>query len=154
MNHDSDSLEPPPNSNTNTARAKRTSARTSAIRAPRKGTSARATTTRAPRKRKAKEVNSDTEYSAPETKKKKVVGKGKAPRKPVTDDVQAMKPDPIGMPAIWADNRQALCNALPWFHGAFESAAYTNKLLARGFMCDAQVAIRDKFDTEIVISRM
>ncbi|WYZ39262.1 hypothetical protein EsH8_III_001176 [Colletotrichum jinshuiense] len=60
---------------------------------------------------------------------------------------------PFGPPPIWADNRQALCDALPWFK-AHESSLYTNNKVAKGFLINAHPAVRDIVGTEVIITSL
>ncbi|KAG9228506.1 hypothetical protein BJ875DRAFT_477330 [Amylocarpus encephaloides] len=66
---------------------------------------------------------------------------------------QANKPSPIGKPEAWADKRQQLCTTLPWYR-AYQSGAYTHDGVALGLLCDKEVGIRDKFESEVVICRV
>ncbi|RDL41607.1 uncharacterized protein BP5553_01586 [Venustampulla echinocandica] len=66
---------------------------------------------------------------------------------------QIDKPDPIGQPQVWADKRQQLCQALPYYN-AYQSGAHTSEGYVLGFLCDKEVGKHDKFDDEIIISRI
>ncbi|MCJ1470214.1 hypothetical protein MMC07_008859 [Pseudocyphellaria aurata] len=59
---------------------------------------------------------------------------------------------PFGQPEVWADYRQNLCEALPWYK-AYQSGSYTFKDLAFGFLLDKDSGERQYMDEEIVITR-
>jgi hypothetical protein len=61
------------------------------------------------------------------------------------------KPDCYGKPPVWADKRQSLCEALPYYK-AYMSGAYQQAGVARGFLVDKEVGLRDKFEEEILIT--
>lgn len=67
-------------------------------------------------------------------------------------NVQETYPDPIGKPLVWANQRQPLCETLPYYR-AYESAAYTNDGILYGFLIDREVGIRDQFTDQIIISK-
>ena len=77
---------------------------------------------------------------------------GQAPSKYYVN-VLKEKPEPYGQPLVWADKRQQLCEALPYYN-AHQSAAHSHDKIIYGFMCDKEVSIRDVFDDEIMISRV
>jgi hypothetical protein len=64
---------------------------------------------------------------------------------------QQDKPDPCGEPPVWANKRQSLCEALPYYK-AYMSGAYQQAGTARGFLVDKEVGPRDKFQEEILIT--
>jgi hypothetical protein len=66
---------------------------------------------------------------------------------------QGDKPAPYGQPLVWADKRQSLCETLPYYR-AYQSGAYMSKGVVRAFMVDREVGPRDKFEEEIMISRV
>lgn len=66
---------------------------------------------------------------------------------------QTNKPEPIGKPNIWANQRQALCEALPYYR-AYQSGAYQNGGIIYGLMCDQETDPRDKLDDQILITRV
>jgi hypothetical protein len=70
-------------------------------------------------------------------------------RRPMQDD----KPEPFGEPPVWADKRQNLCEALPYYK-AYMSGAYLHQGVASAFMVDKEVGPRDKFDEEVIIARV
>jgi hypothetical protein len=82
---------------------------------------------------------------------------GARKRKPPTkylkyhQSAQNDKPDPYGEPPVWADKRQSLCEALPYYK-AYMSGAYQQAGVARGFLVDKEVGPRDKFEEEILIT--
>jgi hypothetical protein len=63
------------------------------------------------------------------------------------------KPLPVGEPPVWAEKRQALCEALPYYR-AYMSGAYVQDGVARSLMVDKEVGPRDKFTEEIIITRV
>lgn len=65
-------------------------------------------------------------------------------------DVQEGKPAPFGKPPVWAEKRQQLCETLPYYR-AYQSGAYSDNGVVKGFMIDKEVGVRDKFTSEIVI---
>lgn len=81
-----------------------------------------------------------------------------APNKPVGStkyhrSMQEDKPVPCGQPPVWADKRQSLCETLPYYK-AYMSGAYMHLQMVRAFMVDKEVGPRDKFEEEIMISRV
>ncbi len=81
-----------------------------------------------------------------------------APSKPkvqiVTDDQPLVdsRPEPHGQPLVWADQRQALCETLPYYR-AYQSGAYTTDGLGYGFLLDKDCGERAYMDEEVVITR-
>jgi hypothetical protein len=67
--------------------------------------------------------------------------------------MQEDKPAPCGQPPVWADKRQSLCETLPYYK-AYMSGAYMHLQMVRAFMVDKEVGPRDKFEEEIMISRV
>jgi hypothetical protein len=67
--------------------------------------------------------------------------------------MQEDKPAPYGQPPVWADKRQSLCETLPYYR-AYMSGAYMHCQIVRAFMVDKEVGPRDKFEEEIMISRV
>ena len=67
--------------------------------------------------------------------------------------MQEDKPAPCGQPPVWADKRQSLCETLPYYR-AYMSGAYMHCQIVRAFMVDREVGPRDKFEEEIMISRV
>lgn len=67
--------------------------------------------------------------------------------------VQDDKPTPYGQPPVWADKRQNLCEALPYYK-AYMSGAHLHDGMVRAFMVDKEVGIRDKLNDEILIARV
>jgi hypothetical protein len=67
--------------------------------------------------------------------------------------MQEDKPAPYGQPPVWADKRQSLCETLPYYR-AYMSGAYMHCQTVRAFMVDKEVGPRDKFEEEIMISRV
>lgn len=62
------------------------------------------------------------------------------------------RPEPHGQPLVWAEERQALCETLPYYR-AYQSGAYTTEGLAFGFLLDKDCGERAYMDEEIVITR-
>ena len=63
-----------------------------------------------------------------------------------------VRPQPYGQPLVWAEQRQALCETLPYYR-AFQSGAYTNDGLGYGFLLDKDCGERAYMDEEVVITR-
>jgi hypothetical protein len=61
------------------------------------------------------------------------------------------KPAPYGEPPVWADKRQCLCEALPYYK-AYMSGVYQQAGVACGFLVDKEVGPRDKFQDEFLIT--
>lgn len=62
------------------------------------------------------------------------------------------KPAPIGRPPVWADERQELCETLPYFR-SYQGGCYANAPYVFGFMFDACAEDHDYTDSSIVIAR-
>ncbi|OLN96554.1 hypothetical protein CCHL11_00652 [Colletotrichum chlorophyti] len=60
---------------------------------------------------------------------------------------------PFGPPPIWANNRQALCDALNWFK-SHESSLYTSEKVAKGFLLNAHPTVRDTVGSEVIITTL
>ncbi|OWO97994.1 hypothetical protein B2J93_8219 [Marssonina coronariae] len=60
------------------------------------------------------------------------------------------RPESFGLPSVWADKRQQLCETLPWYK-AYQAGAYTHNGVAYGLMWDSKSAVRDHFDDHIII---
>lgn len=67
------------------------------------------------------------------------------------ENVQEGKPEPVGNPEVWAFKRQQLCETLPYYN-AYQSGAYMQDGVARSMLIDKEVGIRDKFDSQVVIT--
>ncbi|KZF22959.1 hypothetical protein L228DRAFT_283021 [Xylona heveae TC161] len=65
---------------------------------------------------------------------------------------QEGKPEPHGMPEVWAEGRQALCESVPYYR-SYQSGAYVHDDIAYGVLLDKQCGRRDYMDDEIVIAR-
>ncbi len=63
-----------------------------------------------------------------------------------------LRPLPYGQPLVWAEQRQALCETLPYYR-AFQSGAYTVDGLGYGFLLDKDCGERAYMDEEVVITR-
>ena len=71
-------------------------------------------------------------------------------RKSNNDDNQNDR-DTFGQPPVYADIRQSLCEALPYYR-AHQSGAYTKNNIVHGFLCDSETSNRAKFDDQIMIA--
>lgn len=67
-------------------------------------------------------------------------------------EVGKSKPCPAGVPEVWADGRQELCETLHYYR-AYQSACYSTGGFVRGFMFDKVAHPRDYIDSNVVISR-
>jgi len=65
--------------------------------------------------------------------------------------VQSHKPEPFGEPPVWANVRQNLCEAVPYYR-AFQSASYTVDKVLHGFMVDKEASRRAKFIDQVMIA--
>ena len=63
-----------------------------------------------------------------------------------------LRPQPHGQPLVWAEQRQALCETLPYYR-AYQSGAYTTEGLGYGFLLDKDCGERAYMDEEVVITR-
>jgi hypothetical protein len=95
------------------------------------------------------EIHGDGVLTSKETR----CPKRNATAKKYRQSVQEDKPAPFGQPPVWADKRQGLCEALPYYK-AYQSGAHINNGIVRGFLVDKEVGPRDKFEEEIMISRV
>ncbi|KAI9648951.1 hypothetical protein NHQ30_001517 [Ciborinia camelliae] len=129
-----------------------------------------------PAKRKA-EVSSDEEFlphvaqdSLTPPHKKATTASTRKPRQPTAsrsrksttkvkeplpslENATLHKPEAWGQPEVWADKRQQLCSALPYYKG-YESAAYRTNLIVAGFLANQGVGARDVFTEDIYISKV
>lgn len=62
------------------------------------------------------------------------------------------KSSPRGMPRVWADSRQALCETILYYQ-AWQGACYINKGVLYAFMFDSNGHCRDLIDEDVVIAR-
>ncbi|KZL86345.1 oxoglutarate iron-dependent oxygenase protein [Colletotrichum incanum] len=60
---------------------------------------------------------------------------------------------PLGSPPVWAENRQALCDALPYFK-AHEGSLYTKDKIIKGMLLNAFSSARDYLGTEVIITTL
>ncbi|KAI9852723.1 MAG: hypothetical protein M1838_005918 [Thelocarpon superellum] len=72
-----------------------------------------------------------------------------APIEPVMDPRQLC----LAQPPVWADNRQELCETLPYYR-AYQSAVYMTGGICYGILFDKFGGDRDFMDDEIIISRV
>lgn len=63
------------------------------------------------------------------------------------------KPAPYGTPPVWADLRQQLCQALPYYR-AYQSGAYSSNGVVVGHLIDGSIDLRDSVSDEVVITSM
>ncbi|KAI9884066.1 MAG: hypothetical protein M1823_004156 [Watsoniomyces obsoletus] len=70
----------------------------------------------------------------------------------VMDHHNDQRPAARGEPQVWAESRQALCEALPYYR-AFQSGAYVTRGYCYGLMADKQAGERDFINEHIVIAR-
>ncbi|KAI2617129.1 hypothetical protein GGR54DRAFT_649065 [Hypoxylon sp. NC1633] len=61
------------------------------------------------------------------------------------------KPAPSSQPPVWTDKRAALNDALPYFK-SHQGSLYTTGLMPKGMFIDSQVAIRDHFSSQVIIT--
>ncbi|TDZ60602.1 hypothetical protein CTRI78_v004833 [Colletotrichum trifolii] len=56
-------------------------------------------------------------------------------------------------PEIWAENRQSLCDALPWYK-SHEASLYTIDKVAKGILINKQVSVRDYLSDEVIVTTL
>ncbi|KAI5817650.1 hypothetical protein BZA77DRAFT_366057 [Pyronema omphalodes] len=78
------------------------------------------------------------------TKKVKVI----VPQLPIEPD---NRPQPIGSPSIWAEMRQELCDAFPFFR-SHQSGLYYHNNVARGVLLDSVASDRDFCGDRVIIT--
>ncbi|KAJ5138753.1 Oxoglutarate/iron-dependent dioxygenase [Penicillium bovifimosum] len=90
------------------------------------------------------------------------VTKGKSEKTPAnkvpSDQIKVVSTDQVleqvhGEPPAWAENRQQLCDAIPWFH-CTQGAMYHSEGFCWGFLIDADGGTRTYIDDEIIITRI
>ncbi|TQN75222.1 Alpha-ketoglutarate-dependent dioxygenase alkB-like protein 3 [Colletotrichum shisoi] len=62
-------------------------------------------------------------------------------------------PAPLGSPPVWAENRQALCDALPYFK-AHEGSMYTKDKVIKGMLLNAFTTVRDFLGSEVIVTAL
>ena len=62
------------------------------------------------------------------------------------------KPEPSGRPAVWAEDRHALCETTTYYR-SFQGSCYMNGGLVRAMMFDENGHDRDFMDAEVIVSR-
>jgi hypothetical protein len=77
--------------------------------------------------------------------------------RPLSDALYALtetthKPETEGHPLVWADSRQELCEALPYFRQLY-GGSQAKGGVASGFMFDSHSHPRDYMDSTVIISR-
>ena len=92
-----------------------------------------------------------SELNAPAADKKKPRSKPQAKTDPT--ELHDSKPEPSGMPQVWAEKRSALCNALPYFR-SHQSSLYSHNGVAVGMLIDAKVGDHDIFSSQVIITTM
>jgi hypothetical protein len=60
------------------------------------------------------------------------------------------KPKPRGTPPVWADKRQSLCEALPYYK-SYQGGSYTSNSLIKGTLLDGFPGVRDYIDANTVV---
>lgn len=63
------------------------------------------------------------------------------------------KPLPRGKPEVWATDRQALCETLPYYKSS-HSGCYSNDKAIYSFMFDSVGVTREYMDQDVIIARM
>lgn len=86
-------------------------------------------------------------------KQRKQTAKEKAEARVAAANVQEFLPAPRGQPEVWAEDRQSLCESLPWFQSV-KSGTYHYKGFGYGWLLDNDNDERGYMDDEIVISRL
>ncbi|KAI5810759.1 hypothetical protein BZA77DRAFT_254299, partial [Pyronema omphalodes] len=61
------------------------------------------------------------------------------------------KPEPLGSPSIWAEMRQELCEAFPYFR-SYQGGLYTHDGFARGVLLDSVASDRDICGDRVIIT--
>ncbi|KAF2454032.1 hypothetical protein BDY21DRAFT_291810 [Lineolata rhizophorae] len=62
------------------------------------------------------------------------------------------RPAPRGEPLVWADDRTALCESLPYFR-AYQGACYSNECRSKSFLFDKYSHSRDIITDKVVLAR-
>ncbi|ROT34664.1 hypothetical protein SODALDRAFT_285960 [Sodiomyces alkalinus F11] len=60
---------------------------------------------------------------------------------------------PVHCPVVWAEKRQSLCDALPYFK-MHQGSLYSKQLIPKGFLIDGEFTYRDMMNTDIVITSL
>ena len=63
------------------------------------------------------------------------------------------KPQASGQPPVWSERRAALNDAVPYFK-AHQGSLYTNDIIPKGMLIDAQVGGHDYFGSQVIITSM
>ncbi|KAL2757753.1 hypothetical protein ACRALDRAFT_2016840 [Sodiomyces alcalophilus JCM 7366] len=63
------------------------------------------------------------------------------------------KPLPVQDPVVWAEKRQSLCDALPYFK-MHQGSLYSKRLVPKGFLIDGEFTHRDMMNGDIVITSL
>lgn len=61
-------------------------------------------------------------------------------------------PDPVGQPLVWADQRQALCETVPYYR-SFQGGCYHSNRSVYAFMFDGESHAREYIDSDVVLLR-
>lgn len=57
------------------------------------------------------------------------------------------------MPEVWSDKRGGLCESLPYYN-SYKSSLHSHNRIARGFLIDKEVDLRDILTAQVVICSM
>ena len=70
-----------------------------------------------------------------------------------TKQITITIPLPFGVPPVWAEKKQQLCEALhPWFN-TYQAGVYRKDGIAYGILVDGGFGCRDKLNEEVLITR-
>ncbi|KAI1087669.1 hypothetical protein F5B19DRAFT_499810 [Rostrohypoxylon terebratum] len=75
----------------------------------------------------------------------------KLPSQSEAIDLSDNRPEPTGVPPAWSEKRAAIADCFPYFNAHQGSITKKDKFLV-GLLIDSQVAIRDYFDDQIIIT--
>jgi hypothetical protein len=62
-------------------------------------------------------------------------------------------PKPYGHPPAWGSKRQQMCESLDWYR-SYQGGTYSQNLLMKGMFIDSEVARKDIFGEEIIVTTM
>ncbi|CCX16891.1 Similar to hypothetical protein [Tuber melanosporum Mel28]; acc. no. XP_002836842 [Pyronema omphalodes CBS 100304] len=65
--------------------------------------------------------------------------------------LQSPKPEPVGGPSIWAEMRQELCEAFPFFR-SYQGGLYCHNGVARGVLLDSVASDRDICGDRVIVT--
>jgi hypothetical protein len=69
----------------------------------------------------------------------------------ITDLVVPVKPSPRGIPSVWADKRQEMCEGLTYFR-QYQSGIQARNNIVSGYLVDGFGSDRDFIGSHVVIS--